>query len=98
MVLTWTAEVSDVYGDTQDFTVLSILLFWASYMMLACWTYGLSVPSGLFVPSLLAGASFGSLSYQVGERIFECSRCSECSQCSQCGQCSQCSECSQCSL
>jgi chloride channel 7 len=65
MTLTWSAEVHDNYGDTQDFTTLALFLFWSTYMMLACWTYGLSVPSGLFVPSLLAGAAMGSLFYQV---------------------------------
>ena len=40
-------------------------MFWALYMCLACWTYGLSVPSGLFVPSLLAGAAYGCLMYHV---------------------------------
>lgn len=31
------------------------------YFLLSCWTYGVSVPSGLFVPSLLCGASLGRL-------------------------------------
>ncbi|CAH0477916.1 unnamed protein product [Peronospora belbahrii] len=29
--------------------------------MFACWTYGIAVPSGLFVPSLLAGAAYGRI-------------------------------------
>ncbi|XP_033630526.1 H(+)/Cl(-) exchange transporter 7-like [Asterias rubens] len=36
-------------------------IFCAVYFLLACWTYGLSVPSGLFLPSLLAGAAWGRL-------------------------------------
>lgn len=28
---------------------------------MACWTYGISVPSGLFVPSLLIGCAYGRL-------------------------------------
>ena len=31
------------------------------YFILACWTYGIAVPSGLFIPSLLAGAAVGRL-------------------------------------
>ncbi|OXA52085.1 H(+)/Cl(-) exchange transporter 7 [Folsomia candida] len=37
----------------------SILMFFAFYFFLSCWTYGLSVSSGLFIPSLLTGAAWG---------------------------------------
>ena len=33
--------------------------------MLACWTYGISVASGLFVPSLLIGCTYGRLAGQL---------------------------------
>jgi len=36
-------------------------VFFLLYFLLACWTYGTSIPSGLFVPSLLCGAAFGRL-------------------------------------
>ncbi|XP_071500518.1 H(+)/Cl(-) exchange transporter 7-like [Diadema antillarum] len=35
--------------------------FIVTYFLLACWTYGLSVPSGLFIPSLLVGAAWGRM-------------------------------------
>jgi len=38
-----------------------LFIFGSVYYVLACWTYGLGVPSGLFVPSLLVGASFGRI-------------------------------------
>lgn len=40
---------------------LSVFLFSFVYFFLSCWTYGLSVSSGLFVPSLLTGAAWGRL-------------------------------------
>uniref|UniRef100_H2Z226 Chloride channel protein n=1 Tax=Ciona savignyi TaxID=51511 RepID=H2Z226_CIOSA len=38
---------------------LTIIVFVIPYFFLACWTYGLQVPSGLFIPSLLIGAAWG---------------------------------------
>jgi len=35
------------------------LIFFAFYFVLSCWTYGLSVSSGLFIPALLTGAAWG---------------------------------------
>ncbi|XP_078488881.1 H(+)/Cl(-) exchange transporter 7-like isoform X2 [Ciona intestinalis] len=40
---------------------LTIVIFVLPYFFLACWTYGLQVPSGLFIPSLLIGAAWGRL-------------------------------------
>ncbi|KAG7234480.1 hypothetical protein INR49_004635 [Caranx melampygus] len=43
------------------FSPVTLTVFFLLYFLLACWTYGVSVPSGLFVPSLLCGAAFGRL-------------------------------------
>ena len=43
----------------DDFSLSTLTVFFLIYFILACWTYGLAVPSGLFVPSLLAGAAYG---------------------------------------
>ncbi|XP_049950327.1 H(+)/Cl(-) exchange transporter 7 isoform X1 [Schistocerca serialis cubense] len=40
---------------------LSVAVFFTCYFFLSCWTYGLSVSSGLFIPSLLTGAAWGRL-------------------------------------
>ncbi len=50
-------------GDTNSVTFSSgaLLVFFVPYICLACITYGITVPSGLFVPSLLSGAAFGRL-------------------------------------
>mmetsp|Transcript_31009 Transcript_31009/g.40954 ORF Transcript_31009/g.40954 Transcript_31009/m.40954 type:complete len:814 (+) Transcript_31009:234-2675(+) len=47
--------------DVQTFSSGALFVFFCPYVMLACWTYGIGVPSGLFVPSLLSGAAFGRL-------------------------------------
>ncbi|KAK5856561.1 hypothetical protein PBY51_008147 [Eleginops maclovinus] len=36
-------------------------LFTITYFFLACWTYGLAVSAGVFIPSLLIGAAWGRL-------------------------------------
>lgn len=46
---------------TATFSPVTLSLFFMLYFFLSCWTYGVSVPSGLFVPSLLCGASLGRL-------------------------------------
>ena len=56
------------YDQGDDFFVWVLLLFYAVHFLMACWTYGLPVPSGLFVPSLLAGAGLGRLFGEFGHR------------------------------
>uniref|UniRef100_A0A6Q2XGZ1 Chloride channel protein n=1 Tax=Esox lucius TaxID=8010 RepID=A0A6Q2XGZ1_ESOLU len=36
-------------------------MFTVTYFFLACWTYGLAVSAGVFIPSLLIGAAWGRL-------------------------------------
>lgn len=43
------------------YRVHTLLIFFAFYYVLAVWTYGLAVPSGLFIPCLLVGAAWGRL-------------------------------------
>uniref|UniRef100_A0A8B9JBQ4 Chloride channel protein n=1 Tax=Astyanax mexicanus TaxID=7994 RepID=A0A8B9JBQ4_ASTMX len=40
---------------------LTLGLFTLTYFFLACWTYGLTVSAGVFIPSLLIGAAWGRL-------------------------------------
>ena len=47
--------------DQQTFSSSALFIFWFPYLSMACLTYGLAVPSGLFVPSLLSGAALGRL-------------------------------------
>ena len=46
---------------SESFSSLAIFVFYAFYVTAACVTYGIGVPSGLFVPSLLSGAAVGRL-------------------------------------
>lgn len=44
---------------SEAFTHKALGLFFVLFFFLSCWTYGASVPSGLFVPCILCGASYG---------------------------------------
>lgn len=50
------------------FSPIALFIFFAFYITLATITYGIAVPSGLFVPSLLSGAAFGRL---VGNLVYK---------------------------
>lgn len=47
--------------DNATFSSGALFLFFITYTMLAAITYGIAVPMGSFVPSLLSGAAFGRL-------------------------------------
>jgi chloride channel 7 len=47
--------------DNSTFSSGALFLFFVPYIMTATIVYGIAVPSGLFVPSLLSGAAFGRL-------------------------------------
>lgn len=53
--------IHQLFHQDATFSPVTLCLFFLLYFLLACWTYGVSVPSGLFVPSLLCGASMGRL-------------------------------------
>lgn len=48
-------------NDASTFSSAALFLFFLPYITLATLTYGIAVPSGLFVPTLLSGAAFGRL-------------------------------------
>ncbi|KAL2103380.1 hypothetical protein ACEWY4_000248 [Coilia grayii] len=53
--------IHQLFHQEATFSPVTLSLFFVLYFLLSCWTYGVSVPSGLFVPSLLCGASLGRL-------------------------------------
>ncbi|KAM4737439.1 H(+)/Cl(-) exchange transporter 6 isoform 3-T3 [Anableps anableps] len=55
------AAIHQLFHQDGTFSLVTLSIFFLLYFLLACWTYGVSVPSGLFVPSLLCGAAFGRL-------------------------------------
>lgn len=62
-----------LFHSDQDFSFGSLAVFSVFYFMLACVTYGIAVPSGLFVPSLLLGAAFGRLYGQILQHLLSLS-------------------------
>jgi len=60
-------SIKHLFHRIDPFDPKVLILFFFTHLFLACWTYGLGVPSGLFVPSLLAGAALGRLTGQLLE-------------------------------
>ncbi|KAL4241084.1 H(+)/Cl(-) exchange transporter 7 [Mactra antiquata] len=60
-----------LFHDTEGtYGVVTLVLYCIVFFFLACWTYGLSIPSGLFIPSLLVGAAWGRLFGQCLQLMF----------------------------
>mmetsp|Transcript_69800 Transcript_69800/g.175820 ORF Transcript_69800/g.175820 Transcript_69800/m.175820 type:complete len:746 (+) Transcript_69800:55-2292(+) len=53
--------IKDLFHSHVNYDLRMLLFFAVMHYLQTIWTYGLGVPSGLFVPSLLAGASFGRI-------------------------------------
>lgn len=49
------------HNPANDFQIGTLGMFFLAYFCLSCVTYGVAVPSGLFVPCILTGASWGRL-------------------------------------
>lgn len=60
-----TGALRSLLHSSEDFNVPMLVAFSTMHFFTTCWTYGLGVPSGLFVPSLLCGAAFGRLAGQA---------------------------------
>ncbi|KAI4298910.1 hypothetical protein L6164_032423 [Bauhinia variegata] len=50
-----------VSGTDKEFQLSNLLIFFVAIYFLGIITYGIAVPSGLFIPVILAGASYGRL-------------------------------------
>ncbi|XP_015890869.2 chloride channel protein CLC-c [Ziziphus jujuba] len=48
-------------GSAKEFHLSTLLVFFVDIYFLGIITYGIAVPSGLFIPVILAGASYGRL-------------------------------------
>ena len=51
--------IKQLFHHSGVFSLLSLGIFFILFFIMACWTYGASVPSGLFVPCILCGAAYG---------------------------------------
>ncbi|KAM4634626.1 H(+)/Cl(-) exchange transporter 7 [Polymixia lowei] len=49
------------HNQPGTYNPLTLGMFTLTYFFLACWTYGLAVSAGVFIPSLLIGAAWGRL-------------------------------------
>eukprot|EP00039_Didymoeca_costata_P010778 m.145977 g.145977 ORF g.145977 m.145977 type:complete len:819 (-) comp14959_c0_seq7:1138-3594(-) len=64
---TFENSIKDFFHYPGNFQWYTCLGFFIMVATTACWTYGLMIPSGLFVPSIAAGAGFGRM---VGELMY----------------------------
>uniref|UniRef100_A0ACB8FJJ1 H(+)/Cl(-) exchange transporter 7 n=1 Tax=Sphaerodactylus townsendi TaxID=933632 RepID=A0ACB8FJJ1_9SAUR len=53
--------VSLFHDPPGTYNPMTLGMFTLAYFFLACWTYGLTVSAGVFIPSLLIGAAWGRL-------------------------------------
>lgn len=49
------------FCTSGSYNPMTLGMFTLMYFFLACWTYGLTVSAGVFIPSLLIGAAWGRL-------------------------------------
>ncbi|VDM48197.1 unnamed protein product [Toxocara canis] len=49
------------HSPINSYRASTLFIFAVEYYILTLWTYGLSVPSGVFIPTLLTGAAWGRL-------------------------------------
>uniref|UniRef100_A0A672TMA3 Chloride channel protein n=1 Tax=Strigops habroptila TaxID=2489341 RepID=A0A672TMA3_STRHB len=55
-------SVVNLFHDAPgSYNPMTLGMFTLMYFFLACWTYGLTVSAGVFIPSLLIGAAWGRL-------------------------------------
>uniref|UniRef100_A0A7S4UII4 Chloride channel protein n=1 Tax=Alexandrium monilatum TaxID=311494 RepID=A0A7S4UII4_9DINO len=65
---TGTVSMKSLFHSGKNFHEGYLLVFALLNFLLSCLTYGLGVPSGLFVPSLLTGAAFGRFFGQMVQK------------------------------
>ncbi|EFO19166.2 chloride channel protein 7 [Loa loa] len=58
------------HSPANSYAASTLLIFAVEYYFLSLWTYGLSVPSGIFIPTLLTGAAWGRLVGVIVEYMF----------------------------
>ncbi|XP_045130984.1 H(+)/Cl(-) exchange transporter 7-like [Portunus trituberculatus] len=64
-------SVRSLFHDpSKSFEWVTLSVFFGCYFLLACWTYGLGIPSGLFIPTLLCGAAWGRLTGKLMTLLF----------------------------
>ncbi|XP_076820121.1 H(+)/Cl(-) exchange transporter 6-like [Clavelina lepadiformis] len=62
--------IKQLFHNSGEYSLLTLGLFFLLFYLLCCWTYGSSVPSGLFVPCILCGAAYGRFVATVLQKFF----------------------------
>lgn len=62
---TWDDVIFSLFHDASEFSKTSLVLFFIVMFLLANITYGVAVPSGLFVPCILMGSALGRLQGEI---------------------------------
>ena len=71
-VLAMSADTSHASGGsaTTNFTLVSLGIFAAAYVTLMALAFGVAVPGGLFMPSIIAGAAAGAFFGVIARHVF----------------------------
>lgn len=64
-LLAFTHPLTAAYHGRVVNRYINLFSFFICLFFTSCWTYGLNIPSGLFVPSLACGAAYGRLVGQL---------------------------------
>ena len=48
-----------IHTYTGAFSLPTLWIIFLIYFFVACWTYGAGIPSGLFIPCIMIGATYG---------------------------------------
>ncbi|CAD6191589.1 unnamed protein product [Caenorhabditis auriculariae] len=58
------------HSPMNSFRATTLVIFAVEYFLLTLWTFGIAVPSGVFIPALLTGAAWGRLFGIFVEQLF----------------------------
>eukprot|EP00045_Choanoeca_perplexa_P017127 m.242911 g.242911 ORF g.242911 m.242911 type:complete len:811 (+) comp17456_c0_seq2:52-2484(+) len=62
--------IKTLFHMDGTFSKNTLAVYFLMYLCIASWTYGLSLPSGLFVPCLVTGAAYGRLFGALMRTVF----------------------------
>lgn len=64
-------SIKSLFHSQQElYSIITLGCFFICYFFLSTWTYGLYIPSGLFVPVILSGAAMGRLFGELVHKSF----------------------------
>jgi chloride channel 7 len=63
--------IKQLLHSPVDFGVGFLLLFGVYHYFMACFTFGLAIPGGVFVPTILAGCAMGRIVGEIVDPLME---------------------------